>query len=205
MSYVILFSLIGCLLLDYWYRRTLEKRIKTLEHLYENPVCEKVEEVNVIGGLDIESIDIKIVNDLIKTDNRFSVPTRATIGSAAIDLKACIDEPIVIKAQQSVLVGTGIAVNIKDPRFAGMILPRSGLGSKEGIVLGNLTGLIDSDYQGELMVSVWNRSWEDYVLEPATRFAQFMVVPVSTPRFNLVEEFNDKTVRGNSGFGSSGI
>lgn len=153
----------------------------------------------------LDSVDVKIVNPLITTDNRFSIPTRATEGSAAIDLRACITEPIKIPAGESVLVGTGIAVHIKDPNYVGMILPRSGLGSKNGIVLGNLVGLIDSDYQGELMVSVWNRSWEDYVLEPATKFAQYTVVPVVTPRFNLVEEFNNKTGRGTNGFGSTGL
>lgn len=156
-------------------------------------------------GIDLDTVQVKIVNDKIRTDNRFSIPTRATEGSAGIDLRACIDEPILIKAGESVLVGTGISIYIKDPSYAGVILPRSGLGSKSGIVLGNLVGLIDSDYQGELMVSVWNRSWEDYVLEPATKFAQYVVVPVVTPRFSLVEDFDTRTVRSASGFGSTGL
>lgn len=156
-------------------------------------------------GIDLDTVQVKILDDKIRTDNRFSIPTRATEGSAGIDLRACIDEPILIKAGESVLVGTGISIYIKDPNYAGVILPRSGLGSKSGIVLGNLVGLIDSDYQGELMVSVWNRSWEDYVLEPATKFAQYVVVPVVTPRFSLVEDFDTRTLRNVSGFGSTGL
>lgn len=163
---------------------------------------ESTEEVYKEVGLP--SVQVKIVNDLINTDNRFSVPTRATLGSAGIDLRACITEPILIKAGDSVLIGTGISIYIKDPSYAGVILPRSGLGSNHGIVLGNLVGLIDSDYQGELMVSVWNRSWEDYVLEPATKFAQYVVLPVVTPRFDLVEDFDGSTFRGVNGFGHSG-
>lgn len=168
---------------------------------------ESTEEVYTVeiykeGGLP--SVQVKIVNDLINTDNRFSVPTRATLGSAGIDLRACITEPILIKAGDSVLIGTGISIYIKDPSYAGVILPRSGLGSNHGIVLGNLVGLIDSDYQGELMVSVWNRSWEDYVLEPATKFAQYVVLPVVTPRFDLVEDFDGSTFRSINGFGHSG-
>lgn len=155
-------------------------------------------------GLNLDCVEVKIINPMITTDSRFSIPTRATLGSAGIDLRACIDKPIEIKAGESVLIGTGIAVHIKDPSFAGIILPRSGLGSKSGIVLGNLVGLIDSDYQGELMVSVWNRSWEDYTLEPATKFAQYMVIPVVTPRFKLVEEFAESSARGTGGFGSTG-
>lgn len=150
------------------------------------------------------SVQVKVINDLINTDNRFSVPTRATEGSAAIDLRACITEPLLIPAGESVTVGTGIAIWVKDPNYAGIVLPRSGLGSNSGIVLGNLVGLIDSDYQGELLINVWNRGWEDFTLEPATRFAQYMVVPVVTPKFELVEEFDVGTFRGQLGFGHSG-
>ena len=155
-------------------------------------------------GVELDSVQVKILNPMIVNDNRFSVPTRATEGSAGIDLRACIDEPIVIPAGESVMVGTGISIYIKDPNFVGVILPRSGLGSKHGIVLGNLVGLIDSDYQGELMISVWNRGWNDFTLEPATKFAQYVVLPVVTPRFNLVEEFDEGTARGANGFGHSG-
>ncbi len=181
-----------------FYVNWLTKRVDSQE------TKEELQDNKGDSGLDLQSVQIKVVNDLITTDDRFSTPTRATEGSAGIDLQACIEEPILIKAGESVLVGTGISIYIKDPKYAGLILPRSGLGSKHGIVLGNLVGLIDSDYQGELMVSVWNRSWEDYVLEPATRFAQYTVVPVVTPRFELVESYDSETGRGESGFGSTG-
>lgn len=112
---------------------------------------------------------------------------------------------MVIKAGETKLIGTGMAIYIKDPNFAGIILPRSGLGHKHGIVLGNLVGLIDADYQGELMVSVWNRGDSDFILNPAERMAQYMVVPVVRPSFEIVDEFSDDSERGTSGFGSSGI
>jgi len=152
----------------------------------------------------MNSVQVKILNPKIGTDPDFPLPTRATDGSAAIDLRACIDEPIAIKAGETQLIGTGIAVYIADPNYAGIILPRSGLGHKHGIVLGNLVGLIDADYQGELMVSVWNRSDMDFILQPAERMAQYMVVPVVRPTFDVVEEFSDLSARGAGGFGHSG-
>lgn len=152
----------------------------------------------------MNSVQVKILNPKIGTDTDFPLPTRATDGSAAIDLRACIDEPIAIKAGETQLIGTGIAVYIADPNYAGIILPRSGLGHKHGIVLGNLVGLIDADYQGELMVSVWNRSDMDFILQPAERMAQYMVVPVIRPSFEVVEEFSDLSERGAGGFGHSG-
>ena len=152
----------------------------------------------------MNSVQVKILNPKIGTDPDFPLPTRATDGSAAIDLRACIDEPIAIKAGETQLIGTGIAVYIADPNYAGIILPRSGLGHKHGIVLGNLVGLIDADYQGELMVSVWNRSDMDFILQPAERMAQYMVVPVILPTFAVVEEFSDLSERGAGGFGHSG-
>lgn len=152
----------------------------------------------------MNSVQVKILNPKIGTEPDFPLPTRATDGSAAIDLRACIDEPIAIKAGETQLIGTGIAVYIADPNYAGIILPRSGLGHKHGIVLGNLVGLIDADYQGELMVSVWNRSDMDFILQPAERMAQYMVVPVIRPSFNVVEEFSDLSERGAGGFGHSG-
>ena len=152
----------------------------------------------------MNSVQVKILNPKIGTDPDFPLPTRATDGSAAIDLRACIDEPIAIKAGETQLIGTGIAVYIADPNYAGIILPRSGLGHKHGIVLGNLVGLIDADYQGELMVSVWNRSDMDFILQPAERMAQYMVVPVIRPTFAVVEEFSDLSARGAGGFGHSG-
>lgn len=152
----------------------------------------------------MNSVQVKILNPKIGTNPNFPMPTRATDGSAGIDLRACIDEPITIKAGETQLIGTGMAIYIADPNYAGIILPRSGLGHKHGIVLGNLVGLIDADYQGELMVSIWNRSKTDFVLNPAERMAQYMVVPVMRPEFEIVEEFNELSARGAGGFGHSG-
>ncbi|AMN66872.1 dUTP diphosphatase [Psychrobacter sp. P11G5] len=152
----------------------------------------------------MQAVQVKIINPKIGTHPDFPMPTRATDGSAGIDLRACLDEPLTIKADATHLVGTGLAVYIQDPNYAGMILPRSGLGHKHGIVLGNLVGLIDADYQGELMVSVWNRSTEDFVLNPAERMAQYIVVPVARPEFEVVSDFSDESLRGAGGFGHSG-
>lgn len=150
------------------------------------------------------NVQVKILNPKIGQDPNFPLPTRATEGSAGIDLRACIDEPLTIKAGQTVLVGTGLSIYIADPNFAGLILPRSGLGHKHGIVLGNLVGLIDSDYQGELMVSVWNRSDTEFTLNPAERMAQYVVVPVARPNFEVVADFSAVSDRGAGGFGHSG-
>ncbi|OOS05001.1 deoxyuridine 5'-triphosphate nucleotidohydrolase [Moraxella cuniculi DSM 21768] len=152
----------------------------------------------------MKNVQLKILNPKIGTDPAFPLPTRATDGSAGIDLRACIDAPITIKAGETKLIGTGIAIYINDPNFAGIILPRSGLGHKHGIVLGNLVGLIDADYQGELMVSLWNRSNEDFVLNPAERMAQYVITPIVRPEFVVVDEFSDTSERGAGGFGSSG-
>ena len=152
----------------------------------------------------MNSVQVKLLNPKIGQDPNFPLPTRATDGSAGIDLRACIDEPITIKAGETKLIGTGLSIYIADPNYAGIILPRSGLGHKHGIVLGNLVGLIDADYQGELMVSVWNRSTTDFVLHPAERMAQYVVVPVVRPSFEIVDEFSDVSERGAGGFGSSG-
>lgn len=153
----------------------------------------------------MQSVQVKILDPKIVQNPEFSLPSRATDGSAGIDLRACIDEPIVIKAGETQLVGTGLAIYICDPNYAGLILPRSGLGHKHGIVLGNLVGLIDADYQGEIMVSIWNRSQSDFTLNPAERMAQYVVVPIARPKFELVEEFSNISQRGEGGFGSSGI
>lgn len=203
--YILISVCLAATLVLVWCTYNLNNRVSNIAKGGIATKGEKGEKGDRGEGIDLDAVQVKIVNDKIKTDNRLSIPTRATEGSAGIDLRACIDEPILIKAGESVLVGTGISIYIKDPNYAGVILPRSGLGSKSGIVLGNLVGLIDSDYQGELMVSVWNRSWEDYVLEPATKFAQYVVVPVVTPRFNLVEDFDTRTLRNVSGFGSTGL
>ncbi|MGA2551925.1 MAG: dUTP diphosphatase [Burkholderiaceae bacterium] len=144
-------------------------------------------------------IDLKILSPRL----REQLPSYATAGSAGLDLRACIDEPLVLKPGQTELIRTGIAIHIEDPGYAALILPRSGLGHKHGIVLGNLVGLIDSDYQGELMVSTWNRGQESFVLNPMERLAQLVIVPVVQVGFRVVEAFAT-TQRGAGGFGSSG-
>jgi dUTP pyrophosphatase len=132
-----------------------------------------------------------------------SLPAYATPGSAGLDLKAAIDSPLVLTPGQTVLIPTGLSIFIADPGYAGLILPRSGLGHKHGIVLGNLVGLIDSDYQGPLMVSAWNRSQTPFTIEPLERLAQLVIVPVIRAAFEKVETF-DATARGEGGFGSTG-
>lgn len=151
----------------------------------------------------MKAVQVKVLNPKL-LDHKDMLPTRATDGSAGIDLRACIDAPITIKAGSTQLIGTGLAVYIADPNFAGMILPRSGLGHKHGIVLGNLVGLIDADYQGELLVSIWNRSNSDFELQPFERMAQYIVVPVARPKFELVDDFSNESARGAGGFGHSG-
>ena len=131
------------------------------------------------------------------------LPAYATPGSAGLDLRACIDAPLVLAPGQTQLVSTGIAIHIGDPGLAAMILPRSGLGHKHGIVMGNLVGLIDSDYQGPLMVSCWNRSQTAFTLQPMERLAQLVIVPVVQATFRRVEEFG-RSDRGEAGFGSTG-
>ena len=131
------------------------------------------------------------------------LPTYATPGSAGLDLRACISEPLTIQPGTTHLIPTGLAIHLADSGYAAMILPRSGLGHKHGIVLGNLVGLIDSDYQGELMVSTWNRGSTEFVLNPMDRLAQLVIVPVLQVGFNVVTEF-DSSLRGEGGFGSTG-
>ena len=133
----------------------------------------------------------------------WEMPSYATSGSAGLDLRACLDEAIEIAPGQTVLVKTGLAIYIHDVHYAGLVLPRSGLGHKHGIVLGNLVGLIDSDYQGELMVSVWNRGQNNFVLQPGERLAQYVVVPVQQVQFDVVDEF-ESSQRGAGGFGHTG-
>lgn len=144
-------------------------------------------------------LDVKILDERM----RDQLPTYATTGSAGLDLRACLDEPHTLAPGASLLVPTGISIYVQNPRYAAMILPRSGLGHKNGIVLGNLVGLIDADYQGPLMVSVWNRSQEAFVLNPMERIAQLVVVPVMQVTFNVVDTFTE-TERGAGGFGSTG-
>ena len=148
-----------------------------------------------------QSIQLKILDPRVGAD--FPLPEHATEGSAGVDLRACLDEPVEIKPGQTELIPTGMAVYIEDPGLAAMILPRSGLGHKQGIVLGNLVGLIDSDYQGQLFVSCWNRGAESFTLEPGLRLAQMVIVPVVQVDFEVVEEFEDSE-RGAGGFGHTG-
>ncbi|MFA6070644.1 MAG: dUTP diphosphatase [Janthinobacterium sp.] len=147
----------------------------------------------------MKTIDIKILDARMQE----LLPAYATPGSAGLDLRACIAEAITIEAGQTVLIPTGLAIHIGDPSYAAMILPRSGMGHKNGIVLGNLVGLIDSDYQGQLMVSTWNRGQSAFTLNPMERLAQLIIVPVLQVGFNVVEEFGDSE-RGVGGFGSTG-
>ncbi len=146
-------------------------------------------------------IAVKILDDRIGT--QIPLPEYATRGSAGMDLRACLDAPLGLPPGACELVRTGIAVHIADPGLAGVILPRSGLGHKHGIVLGNGTGLIDSDYQGELMVSLWNRGTQPFTVEPGDRIAQFVLVPVVQGTLRIVDEF-DQSARGTGGFGHSG-
>ena len=145
-------------------------------------------------------VDLKILD----TRLRETPPTYATPGSAGLDLRACIQVPIVLQPGQWQLIPTGMAVHLRDPGYAALILPRSGLGHKHGIVLGNLVGLIDSDYQGELMVSAWNRSSTAFTLQPMERLAQLVIVPVVQAQFNEVQDFAQVSERGTGGYGSTG-
>jgi dUTP pyrophosphatase len=147
----------------------------------------------------MKTIDLKILDPRMKD----LLPAYATRGSAGLDLRACIDAPIVIEAGATVLIPTGLAIHVADPAYAAMLLPRSGLGHKHGIVLGNLVGLIDSDYQGELMISTWNRGQTEFVLQPLERLAQLVIVPVLQVELNVVDEFGSSE-RGAGGFGSTG-
>ena len=146
----------------------------------------------------LDKVQIKIVNNLIK-----SIPTYATKGSAGLDLRAAVEDNIHIRPNETLLIPTGLSIFIEDKNYAATLLPRSGLGHKNGIVLGNLVGLIDSDYQGELMISCWNRGKESYFIEPMERIAQMVFIRVEHPEFEIVEEF-ENTERGDKGFGSSG-
>jgi len=144
---------------------------------------------------------VKILDPRLGQD--IPLPTYATQGSAGMDLRACIDAPITLKPGQTELIPTGMAIHIEDPSLCAMLLPRSGLGHKHGVVLGNLVGLIDSDYQGQLMVSCWNRGDTTFVIEPAERIAQMFLVPVVQANLTIVEDF-DASIRGTGGFGHSG-
>jgi dUTP pyrophosphatase len=144
--------------------------------------------------IDLRVLDARIAEHL---------PAYATPGSAGLDLRACLDAPLVLQAGQTALIPTGLSIHIQDPGLAAMLLPRSGLGHKHGIVLGNLVGLIDSDYQGPLMVSCWNRGQTEFTVQPMERIAQMVIVPVVQATFRRVDHFED-SARGAGGFGSTG-
>lgn len=148
----------------------------------------------------MKTVDVKILDPRLQNN----LPAYATHGSAGLDLRACLDTAIDLEPGQTVLVPTGISIHIADPGYAAMILPRSGMGHKHGIVLGNLVGLIDSDYQGPLMVSTWNRGQNTFRLEPMERLAQLVIVPVVQAQFRIVDEFTSTSDRGAGGFGSTG-
>jgi len=144
-------------------------------------------------------VDLKILDERV----RQQLPHYATHGSAGLDLRACLDAPVLLKPGETRLIPTGLAMHLADPGYAALILPRSGLGHKHGVVLGNLVGLIDSDYQGQLMVSVWNRGQEAFTVQPFERIAQMVIVPVVQAEFQVVEDFAASD-RGEGGFGSTG-
>ena len=146
-------------------------------------------------------LQVKVLDKRIGTE--FPLPSYATTGSAGLDLRACINEPLTIAAGETKLIGTGLALYIQDPAYAGLVLPRSGLGHKHGIVLGNLVGLIDSDYQGELMLSCWNRGQQAFTIQVGERLAQYVLLPVIQADLTVVDEFV-ATERGAGGFGHSG-
>lgn len=151
------------------------------------------------GVIAMMTIDLKILDERM----RLRLPTHATPGSAGMDLRACVDNEICIAAGDSQLISTGISIHISDPGLAAIVLPRSGLGHKHGIVLGNLVGLIDSDYQGPLMVSCWNRGRHPYKVQPLERIAQLVILPIVRTKFRVVDTF-EQSERGETGFGSSG-
>lgn len=149
----------------------------------------------------MKKLQVKLLDPRIGTE--FPLPEYATPGSAGLDLRACLDQPLTLEPGQTELIPTGLSIHIEDPNLCAMILPRSGLGHKHGIVLGNLVGLIDSDYQGQLFVSCWNRGHSTFEVTPGERIAQLVLVPVVQAEFEVVDEFTDSH-RGEGGFGSSG-
>ena len=146
----------------------------------------------------LNEVKIKLLDKKLK-----DIPTFSTKGSAGLDLRASLESELILKSKQTELIPTGISIHIENQSYAGLILPRSGLGHNHGIVLGNLVGLIDSDYQGQLFVSCWNRSDVDYKIEPYDRIAQLMFITIDQPKFKVVDTF-EKSIRGSDGFGSSG-
>lgn len=152
-------------------------------------------------ALAARKIQLRVLDERLGRD--YPLPDYATQGSAGIDLRACIDLPLLVEPGQTELIPTGIAIHIKDPELAAVILPRSGLGHKHGIVLGNLVGLIDSDYQGQVLISCWNRGYQPFTIDPGLRLAQMVIVPVVQVEFDVVRDF-DSSTRGDGGFGHTG-
>ncbi|MGD9153752.1 MAG: dUTP diphosphatase [Gammaproteobacteria bacterium] len=150
----------------------------------------------------MQQIQLKILDPKVGHD--FPLPNYATTGSAGLDLRACLDQPLILSPGSTELIPTGLAIHIADSGYAATILPRSGLGHKHGIVLGNLVGLVDSDYQGEILISCWNRGTKSFTINHGDRIAQMVIVPVAQVKFEIVEEFNTSK-RGAGGFGSSGM
>tara|TARA_B100000482_G_C12523519_1_gene265490 strand:+ start:403 stop:858 length:456 start_codon:yes stop_codon:yes gene_type:complete len=150
----------------------------------------------------LKNIKVKIINPLM--GDKIPLPEYETIGSAGLDLRACIETKLNLESGKTLMIPIGFAMYLEDENLAALVVPRSGLGSKHGIVLGNLVGLIDSDYQGELMVPAWNRSDADFEINPGDRIAQMIIVPIVQANFKVVEDF-DESVRGSKGFGSSGL
>ena len=153
------------------------------------------------SGVSRRRLQVRVLDPRIGSE--YPLPQYATAGSAGVDLRACIDAPLELKPGDTQLIPSGIAIHLSDPGYAAIVLPRSGLGHKHGIVLGNLVGLIDSDYQGQVFVSVWNRGQSTFTIQPGERIAQLVVVPVVQVEFDVVKEF-DASARGAGGFGSSG-
>jgi len=151
--------------------------------------------------LAARKIQLRLLDERLGRD--YPLPDYATQGSAGFDLRACVHEPLLVEPGQTELIPTGIAIHINDPELAAIILPRSGLGHKHGIVLGNLVGLIDSDYQGQVLVSCWNRSCQPFTIEPGLRLAQMVIVPIVQVEFDVVRDF-DASTRGEGGFGHTG-
>lgn len=168
-------------------------------HTFSFPAHTGIISLNGLLQNSMKLIDVKILDPRMQDQ----LPAYATEGSAGLDLRACLDTPLTIKPGETHLIPTGLAIHIGDPTYAAMILPRSGLGHKHGIVLGNLVGLIDSDYQGQLMVSTWNRGQTEFTLNPMERLAQLVIVPVVRARFNVIQDF-ESSERGVGGFGSTG-
>ncbi len=176
--------------------------VKMCRHCGNSKINLKINFKTTRLTISMKKLAVKILDK--RLGNEFPLPAYATTGSAGLDLRALLDEKLTLKPGETQLIPTGMAIHLADPNYAAVILPRSGLGHKHGIVLGNLVGLIDSDYQGQLFVSCWNRGNEAFTIEVGDRIAQLVIVPVAQVEFELVEDFNESD-RGAGGFGSTGV